>query len=66
MMFGSAEPLESYSAHLLLSKDDIYFSTLENKGSYSVYGPRSAVQVFYSCGHLTLTNIISFGFDLYS
>lgn len=45
MMFGSAEPLESYSAHLLLSKDDIYFSTLETKGSYSVYGPRSAVQV---------------------
>ncbi|KAL8480354.1 hypothetical protein ACS0TY_027046 [Phlomoides rotata] len=45
MIFGSSEPLESYSAHLLLSKDDIYFTTLETKGSYSVYGPRSAVQV---------------------
>ncbi|XP_041999122.1 ribonuclease II, chloroplastic/mitochondrial-like isoform X1 [Salvia splendens] len=45
MMFGSAEPLESYSAHLLLSKDDIYFTTMETKGSYSVYGPRPAVQV---------------------
>lgn len=46
MMFGSAEPLESYSAYLLLSKDDIYFTTLETKGSYSIYGPRPAVQVF--------------------
>lgn len=45
MMFGSAEPLESYSAYLLLSKDDIYFSTLGTKGSHSVYGPRPAVQV---------------------
>ncbi|XP_042046100.1 ribonuclease II, chloroplastic/mitochondrial-like isoform X2 [Salvia splendens] len=45
MMFGSAEPLESYSAYLLLSKDDVYFTTLETKGSYSVYGPRPAVQV---------------------
>ncbi|XP_051131032.1 ribonuclease II, chloroplastic/mitochondrial [Andrographis paniculata] len=45
MIYGSAEPLESYSAHLLLSKDDIYFTTLETKGSHSVYGPRPAVQV---------------------
>ncbi|KAL2533764.1 Ribonuclease II [Abeliophyllum distichum] len=45
MIFGSAEPLESYCAHLLLSKDDIYFTVLESKGSFSVYGPRTAVQV---------------------
>ncbi|KAL6574712.1 ribonucleotide-diphosphate reductase subunit rnr1 [Orobanche minor] len=45
MIFGSAEPLEIYSAHMLLAKDVIYFSTLETKGSYSVYGPRPVVQV---------------------
>ncbi|CAA2972080.1 ribonuclease II, chloroplastic mitochondrial isoform X1 [Olea europaea subsp. europaea] len=45
MIFGSAEPLESYCAHLLLSKDDIYFTVLESKGSFSVYGPRPVVQV---------------------
>ncbi|CAI9780120.1 unnamed protein product [Fraxinus pennsylvanica] len=45
MIFGSAEPLESYCAHLLLSKDDIYFTVLESKGSFSVYGPRPAIQV---------------------
>ncbi|KAI5682407.1 hypothetical protein M9H77_03635 [Catharanthus roseus] len=45
MMFGSAEPLESYCAHLLLSKDHIYFTVLETKGSFSVYGPRPAIQV---------------------
>ncbi|KAL3531809.1 hypothetical protein ACH5RR_005330 [Cinchona calisaya] len=45
MIFGSAEPLESYCAHLLLSNDDIYFTVLETKGPFSVYGPRPAVQV---------------------
>lgn len=45
MIFGSAQPLESYCAHLLLSKDEIYFTVLETKGSCSVYGPRPAVQV---------------------
>ncbi|KAL6987632.1 hypothetical protein U1Q18_013379 [Sarracenia purpurea var. burkii] len=45
MIFGSAEPLESYCAHILLSKDEIYFTVLESKGSSSVYGPRSAMQV---------------------
>ncbi|KAL2523243.1 Ribonuclease II [Forsythia ovata] len=45
MIFGSAEPLESYCAHLLLSKDDIYFTVLESKCSFFVYGPRSVVQV---------------------
>ncbi|XP_024031231.1 ribonuclease II, chloroplastic/mitochondrial [Morus notabilis] len=45
MIFGSAEPLESYCAHLLLSKDEIYFTVLETKGSFSVYGPRPTVQV---------------------
>ncbi|KAL2551058.1 Ribonuclease II [Forsythia ovata] len=39
MIFGSAEPLESYCVHLLLLKDDIYFTVLESKGSFSVYGP---------------------------
>ncbi|KAL6977450.1 ribonucleotide-diphosphate reductase subunit rnr1 [Sarracenia purpurea var. burkii] len=45
MIFGSTGPLESYCAHLLLSKDKIYFTVLESKGSSSVYGPRSAMQV---------------------
>uniref|UniRef100_A0A5B7BBM8 Uncharacterized protein n=1 Tax=Davidia involucrata TaxID=16924 RepID=A0A5B7BBM8_DAVIN len=45
MIFGSAEPLESYCVHLLLSKDEIYFTVLETKGYCSVYGPRSIVQV---------------------
>ncbi|CAL5351294.1 unnamed protein product [Camellia sinensis] len=45
MIFGSAEPLESYCAHLLLSKDEIYFAVLETKGYISVYGPRPAMQV---------------------
>ncbi|PON76112.1 Replication factor A protein [Trema orientale] len=45
MIFGSAEPLESYCAHLLLSKDEIYFTMLETKGSCSVYGPRPTMQV---------------------
>ncbi|KAL5549913.1 hypothetical protein UlMin_000089 [Ulmus minor] len=45
MIFGSSEPLESYCAHLLLSKDEIYFTVLETKGSSSIYGPRPTVQV---------------------
>lgn len=45
MIFGSAEPLESYCAHLLLSKDEIYFTVLETKGSCSVYGPRPTMLV---------------------
>ncbi|KAK7846061.1 ribonuclease ii [Quercus suber] len=45
MIFGSAEPLESYCAHLLLSKDETYFSVLETKGSRAIYGPRPTVQV---------------------
>ncbi|OWM82301.1 hypothetical protein CDL15_Pgr001875 [Punica granatum] len=45
MIFGSSEPLESYCAHLLLSKDETYFTVLETKGSCSVYGPRSTAQV---------------------
>ncbi|KAL2549514.1 Ribonuclease II [Forsythia ovata] len=44
MIFGSAEPLESYCVHLLLSKDDIYFTVLESKGLFSVYGHQPAVQ----------------------
>ncbi|XP_059647072.1 ribonuclease II, chloroplastic/mitochondrial isoform X2 [Cornus florida] len=46
IIFGSSEPLESYCAHLLLSKDEIYFTVLESKGSCDIsYGPRPTVQV---------------------
>ncbi|KAG5550238.1 hypothetical protein RHGRI_015261 [Rhododendron griersonianum] len=45
IIFGSAEPLESYCAHLLLSKDEVYFTVLEGKSSFCVYGPRPAMQV---------------------
>ncbi|KAI3801258.1 hypothetical protein L1987_29362 [Smallanthus sonchifolius] len=45
MIFGSAEPVECYCAHLLLSRDEIYFTRLDSKGSCSVYGPRPTVQV---------------------
>lgn len=46
MIFGSVEPLESYCAHLLLSKDEIYFTVLETRGSCALYGPRPATQVY--------------------
>lgn len=45
IIFGSSEPLESYCAHLLLSKDDTYFIVAESKGSCSIYGPRPTAQV---------------------
>ncbi|XP_057534015.1 ribonuclease II, chloroplastic/mitochondrial-like isoform X2 [Amaranthus tricolor] len=45
MIYGIAEPLESYCAHLLLSTDEIYFSTPESKGYCSVYTPRPTNQV---------------------
>ncbi|KAI6698297.1 hypothetical protein NL676_018416 [Syzygium grande] len=45
IIFGSSEPLESYCAHLLLSKDEIYFTVIEAKGSRRIYGPRPAAQV---------------------
>lgn len=45
IIFGSMEPLESYSSHVLLSKDEVYFSVVEAKGSRSVYGPRPSEQV---------------------
>ncbi|KAJ4834299.1 ribonucleotide-diphosphate reductase subunit rnr1 [Turnera subulata] len=45
MIFGNAEPLESYCAHRLLSQDEVYFTVLDTKGSRSVYGPRTALQV---------------------
>ncbi|CAM8909881.1 unnamed protein product [Rhodiola kirilowii] len=44
IIFGSDDPLESYCAHLLLSKDDIYFTVLETKGYSSIYGPRPTIQ----------------------
>lgn len=62
MIFGSMEPLESYCAHLLLSKDEIYFTVLETKGFRSIYGPRSTVQVnvlhfvIIFCSFLTSVN----------
>ncbi|KAK9154309.1 hypothetical protein Sjap_001789 [Stephania japonica] len=45
IIFGSSNPVESYCAHLLLSKDEIYFTVVESKGFRSVYGPRTAAQV---------------------
>lgn len=57
MVFGSAEPLESYCAHLLLSKDEIYFSILETKGSRSLYGPRPTLQVHLRFFFNTSTHI---------
>ncbi|XP_057251094.1 ribonuclease II, chloroplastic/mitochondrial isoform X3 [Beta vulgaris subsp. vulgaris] len=45
IIYGTSEPLESYCAHLLLSKDEIYFSMMETKGYCSVYAPRPIDQV---------------------
>ncbi|XP_022143825.1 ribonuclease II, chloroplastic/mitochondrial [Momordica charantia] len=45
MIFGSTEPLDSYCAHLLLSRDELYFTILQTKGSRSFYGPRPTDQV---------------------
>lgn len=63
MIFGTTEPLESYCAHLLLSKDEIYFSVLETKGSRSLYGPRPAEQVmsWIVLYHLGLCEIELYG-----
>ncbi|GJU43197.1 hypothetical protein Tco_1200463 [Tanacetum coccineum] len=44
MIFGGAEPVESYCAHLLLSRDEVYFTVLDSKGSSSIYGSRSTAQ----------------------
>ncbi|CAK8575001.1 unnamed protein product [Lathyrus sativus] len=45
IIFGSAEPLENYSAHLLLSKDEVYFTVVKTTGLRRVYGPRPNEQV---------------------
>ncbi|ERN07900.1 ribonuclease II, chloroplastic/mitochondrial isoform X2 [Amborella trichopoda] len=45
IIYGGVDPLESYCAHVLLSKDELYFSVLESKGSCSVYAPRPTTQV---------------------
>ncbi|XP_039689943.1 ribonuclease II, chloroplastic/mitochondrial isoform X2 [Medicago truncatula] len=50
IIFGRVEPLESYSAHLLLSKDEIYFTILESKGLRCVYGPRPSEQILKEMG----------------
>lgn len=52
IIFGSTEALESYSAHLLLSKDEVYFTVLETKGFRSVYGPRPSGQVNVLLSHV--------------
>ncbi|KAI3710321.1 hypothetical protein L2E82_40099 [Cichorium intybus] len=45
MIFGSAAPVESYCAHLLLSRDEIYFVVLHSKGSYSVYATKTLLLI---------------------
>ncbi|WOL16565.1 ribonuclease II, chloroplastic/mitochondrial [Canna indica] len=45
VIYGSKESLESYCAHLLLSRDDIYFSTVDRKGYCCIYEPRPSIQV---------------------
>ncbi|XP_074583515.1 ribonuclease II, chloroplastic/mitochondrial [Curcuma longa] len=45
MIYGSRESLESYCAHLLLSRDNVYFSVVDNRDYCSVYEPRASVQV---------------------
>ncbi|KAI5391758.1 variant 3, ribonucleotide-diphosphate reductase subunit rnr1 [Lathyrus oleraceus] len=57
IIFGSVEPLERYSAHLLLSKDEVYFTVVETTGLRCVYGPRPNEQALASlccktCGPL--------------
>ncbi|XWS67078.1 hypothetical protein CRYUN_Cryun05aG0255700 [Craigia yunnanensis] len=43
MIFGGAEPLESYCAHLLLSKYEMYFTVLETK-AYAIDACKSDEQ----------------------
>lgn len=45
MIFGSTDSLESYCAHLLLSKDEVYFAVQETKGFHVIYRPRPTGQV---------------------
>uniref|UniRef100_A0A1D1ZIP0 Putative ribonuclease sll1290 n=1 Tax=Anthurium amnicola TaxID=1678845 RepID=A0A1D1ZIP0_9ARAE len=45
IVYGCRESLESYCAHLLLSKDEVYFTVKESKGFSSVYQPRPTIQV---------------------
>lgn len=47
IIYGSRDPLESYCAHHLLSRDDIYFNMMETKGFCSVYEPRPSIQVCF-------------------
>uniref|UniRef100_A0A6V7QYK0 RNB domain-containing protein n=1 Tax=Ananas comosus var. bracteatus TaxID=296719 RepID=A0A6V7QYK0_ANACO len=44
IIYGSSDPLECYCAHLLLSRDEMYFNVIESRGS-SVYEPRPTIQV---------------------
>ncbi|XP_072997966.1 ribonuclease II, chloroplastic/mitochondrial isoform X1 [Typha latifolia] len=45
IIYGSSDPLESYCAHLLLSRDEIYFNVIEKRDSSPVYEPRPTIQV---------------------
>ncbi|MQL98528.1 hypothetical protein Taro_031237 [Colocasia esculenta] len=40
IVYGCREPLENYCAHLLFSKDEVYFTVKGSKGFSSVYQPR--------------------------
>uniref|UniRef100_A0A804NB35 RNB domain-containing protein n=1 Tax=Zea mays TaxID=4577 RepID=A0A804NB35_MAIZE len=44
IVYGTKESLESYCAHLLLSRDVVYFVKVESR-DYSMYQPRSPAQV---------------------
>eukprot|EP00252_Welwitschia_mirabilis_P004250 TRINITY_DN1452_c0_g1_i1.p1 TRINITY_DN1452_c0_g1~~TRINITY_DN1452_c0_g1_i1.p1 ORF type:complete len:802 (+),score=154.55 TRINITY_DN1452_c0_g1_i1:173-2578(+) len=45
IIYGKTNPLENYCAHVLLSQDEIYFSTRNTKGYSPVYEPRPTSQV---------------------
>ncbi|MQL75122.1 hypothetical protein Taro_007488, partial [Colocasia esculenta] len=51
IVYGCWEPLESYCAHLLLSKDEVYFTVKESKGFSSVYQPRPIALIILLLGY---------------
>jgi len=54
-VYGTKESLESYCAHLLLSRDVVYFVKVESR-DYSMYQPRSPAQVYFL--NIRVTNIM--------
>ncbi|KAF3776411.1 Ribonuclease II [Nymphaea thermarum] len=58
IIYGATEPLESYCAHLLLSKDEIYFRVLESKGYCPVYGRRPVQQKNFETIRVTYRGIM--------